>query len=280
MRTLLTKLLLLSATISMLWSCQKDQAMEIYQGGTNPVLTASVSTAIPLSYNNAANEAVKLSWTNPSYQFASGISSQDVFYAIEIDTSGANFTNPKKKTLSVSKDLSISISQSTFNSYLLNDLQLDTVNNHNMEIRAIATISGSTATKLISNVVKLVAKPYSIPPVVAPPVTGQLFLVGSATAGGWNNPVSVPTQQFTKLSNTSYTITVSLIGGQEYLLLPKNGDWASKYAVPDKTLSGLNAGGDFKFYTSGGDNIPGPSASGNYKIDVDFQRGKFTVTKL
>lgn len=279
MKTLFSKLFFISIALMALNSCSKDQAMDTFNGGSAPTLTADKTTTIPLAYINKDNEAITLTWTNPNYQFASGTSSQDVAYTIEIDTSGANFTNPQRQVLSVSKDLSLSITQSVFNGYLLNQLQLDTLHNHNIEIRVSSTIGGVLATKLVSNVLKFSVKPYSIPPVVQLPASGQLFLVGSATAGGWNNPVPVPSQQFTKVSNTQYTITVPLIGGQEYLLLPVNGDWNQKYAVPDKTVSGLNAGGDFKFYTSGGDNFPGPSASGTYKIDVDFQRGKFTVTK-
>ncbi|MGI8637063.1 MAG: hypothetical protein ACR2KZ_16845 [Segetibacter sp.] len=120
--------------------------------------------------------------------------------------------------------------------------------------------------------------PYAIPPKVAPPATGRLYLVGSATAGGWNNPVPVPLQEFTKISETLYQITVPLIGGQEYLLLPLNGDWGHKYAVKDNSVAGLAEGGDFGFDLS--KNFPGPAASGNYKIVVDFQRGKFAVTKM
>ncbi|MBS1628241.1 MAG: SusE domain-containing protein [Bacteroidetes bacterium] len=278
MKKLLTSLLLLSTAASMLWSCQKDQAMEVYQGGTAPVLSASVSTTIPLAYSTASNEAVKLSWTNPAYQFASGVSSQDVSYLMEIDTSGANFTNPNKKTLSFSKDLSVSISQSSLNDYLLNQLLLNTTMAHNIEIRVTATLNNTTATKLVSNVLKFAVTPYAIPPKVTPPVTGNLYLVGSATAGGWSNPVPVPSQQFTKVSTTFYTITVNLIGGQEYLFLPLNGDWGHKFAC-NKTTSPPdgNIGGDFGYDWN--DNFPGPTASGTYKIDVDFQRGKFIVTK-
>jgi hypothetical protein len=126
-------------------------------------------------------------------------------------------------------------------------------------------------------VLKLVATPYAIPPKVALPTGGVLFLVGSATAGGWNNPVPVPSQKFTQVSSTLYELTVPLIGGQEYLFLPTNGDWSHKYAVTDKTVAGLADGGDFGYDKN--DNFPGPLASGTYKISVDFQRGKFTVTK-
>ena len=277
MKKIFSPLFTLAAAILLLQGCTKDEARETFQGGTAPALTASVSNSIPLSFTAAGQEAIKLSWTNPAYQFASGVSSQDVSYTLEIDTTGASFTNPGKQTVSISKDLSISFTQGQFNDYLLNQLQLVPAIPHNLEIRVSASLS-SSATKLISNVLKFVATPYAIPPKVQTPSSGDLFLVGSATAGGWNNPVPVPSQKFTKVSATLYEITIPLTGGQEYLFLPVNGDWSHKYAVPNKTLPGLADGGDFGYDKN--DNFPGPAASGNYKISVDFQRGKFTVTKL
>ncbi len=274
----LSKFLLLPAVLAFtIWSCKKDENKIYLEGGTPPVLTSSVSGDIPLSDANKDNEAVKLSWTNPEYQFTTGISSQNVSYRIEIDTAGSNFTSPKRQIISVSKDLSISFTQGQFNDYLLNQLQLTVATPHNLETRVTSFLANSSA-PLISNVLKFTVVPYAIPPKVPPPSTGKLYLVGSATAGGWNNPVPVPAQEFTQISPTLYEITIPLIGGQEYLFLPLNGDWGHKYAVPDKTVPGLNKGGDFKYDAN--DNFPGPDVSGTYKIDVDFQRGKFTVTKL
>ena len=270
------KLSLLSFLLpALMWSCKKDENKDYFQGGTPPVLMAS-ATAINLSFANAANEALKLSWTNPNYQFSTGISSQNVSYIIEIDTTGANFTNPQKLSVAISNDLSTSFTVSQMNDYLLNQLVLKPGIVHNLDIRVKSGLANNTVT-LSSNVIKATATPYAIPPKVVPPSTGNLYLVGSATAGGWNNPVPVPTQQFTQISPTLYEITISLTGGQEYLLLPLNGDWGHKYAVPDKTVAGLSSGGDFGFDKS--DNFPGPATTGTYKIQVDFQRGKFTVTK-
>ncbi|GAC1440684.1 MAG: hypothetical protein NVSMB63_07440 [Sediminibacterium sp.] len=276
MKTLLSKLFLIGASAVLFGSCKKDEARESFLGGTAPALTASVSNTIPLSYANASNEAFTLSWTNPNYQFASGISSQDVSYLLEIDTAGANFTNPGKQTVSVNKDLRITFTEGQFNDYLLNQLQLKPAVAHNIEIRITASLSADIS-RLVSNVLKFSVTPYTIPPKVNPPASGNLYLVGSATAGGWNNPVPVPSQQFTQITPTLYEITVSLIGGQEYLFLPVNGDWSHKYAVKDKSVAGLSSGGDFGYDKN--DNFPGPAASGTYKISVDFQRGKFTVTK-
>jgi hypothetical protein len=276
MKSIFNRLFLIATGLALFAACKKDEARVNFLGGTPPVLTASVTDSVPLSFANAAKTAIVLSWTNPNYQFNTGVSSMDVTYLVEIDTAGANFTNPNRKTISVSKDLSLSISVGDFNDYLLNQLVLAPGVVHNLEIRVSSMLTNNTVS-MSSGVIKLNATPYAIPPKVPPPSSGNLFLVGSATSGGWNNPVPVPNQEFTQLSPTTYTITITLSGGQEYLFLPVNGSWSHKYAVKDKTVSGLSAGGDFGYDLS--DNFPGPVANGTYKIDVDFQRGKFTVTK-
>lgn len=281
MKNILKQLFFLSLLAVIFASCKKDEHKVYFNGGTSPVLTTSVTTAnLPLSYSNKDNEALKLSWTNPNYQFNTGISSQDVSYQIEIDTTGANFTNPNKQTVSVSKDLSRTFLVSEFNGFLLNQLQLDTSVSHNIEIRVKSSLTNSSVV-LYSNVLKYTVVPYPIPPVVAQPSTGHLYIVGNATPGGdatgWNNPVPLPSQEFVKIDALHFEITISLIGGKEYLFIPLNGDWGHKFACK-KTADQSPDGGDFGLDLS--DNFPGPVASGNYKIEVDFQRGKYTVTKL
>jgi hypothetical protein len=271
----ISKLLCLSLLITMFWSCEKDENKIYLEGGTPPVLSSSSSGDLNLNYADADKVAIVLNWTNPNYQFTTGISSQDVSYLVEIDTAGANFTNPKKKTVAVSKDMSQSFTVTQMNDFMLNQLELAVGVEHNLEMRVLSNLANSSAT-LSSNVLSFTATPYSIPPKVNPPTTGDLYLVGDATDGGWNNPVPTPTQQFTKVSETLFEITVPLIGGKQYLFLPLNGDWGHKYACK-KTADQSADGGDFGYDWS--DNFPGPAASGTYKISVDFQRGKYTVTK-
>jgi hypothetical protein len=107
----------------------------------------------------------------------------------------------------------------------------------------------------------------------------SLFIVGDATQGGWSNPVPEPSQVFTRLNSSQFTLTLSLTGGKQYLLLPVNGDWSQKFAVADNSISGLSAGGSFGYYTSGGANFPAPAASGTYKITADFLSYTFWVTQ-
>lgn len=279
MKNILKYLLTTFMVIAIVSSCKKDENKVYYEGATAPALTATIAAggAIPLSFVNKDLRAIKISWTNPNYKFTTGLSSQDVSYQIEIDTTGSNFTNPNRKVISISNDLSLDITQNDFNDYLLNQLVLNTTMNHNIQIRVKATLTNG-AVPVYSNIMNFIARPYPIPPKVTPPSTGKLYLVGSATPGGWNNPVPVPSQEFTQVSPTFYTLTVALSAGGSYLLLPLNGDWGTKYGGVGSANNSNNPNGDdFKM---GGSDLIAPAVGGNYKIEVDFQRGKFTLTKL
>ena len=271
-------------------SCKKNISEIMYQGGTAPVLSAN-KTIIPLAYATQNDEALTLSWTNPTYKLTSGPSSQDVSYTIEIDTTGSNFTNPSRKTISVARDMTVMFTQNQLNDYLLNQLNLKSGMPHNIEMRVTSSLTNSSV-PLPSNVLKYTITPYAIPPKVTPPgtpvgnpvtdwVNGELYLVGNATPGGdatgWNNPVPTPSQKFTKVNSTFYTITIALIPDKSYLLLPVNGSWNQKFGNTGANNSNDPLNFDFK---DGGGDIKAPGASGNYKIDVDFQRGKILVTKL
>jgi hypothetical protein len=269
-------ILFASLLFFVMWSCKKQQNKDYFIGGTNPTLKASKSGSIPLSFANKDQEAVTLSWTNPNYQFSTGLSSQSVNYSVEIDTSGSNFTNPQRKIISISNDLSLSITQNDFNDYLLNQLQLSTTMPHNIEIRVTASIG--TETSVYSNVLKFTAQPYAIPPKVAPPASGKLFITGSATPKSWmgGGDPEVPSQEFTQISPTLYQLDhITLTGGNSYLFVPVYGDWNAKYGGVGANNSNNVNGDDFK--ANGGD-LLAPAATGDYKIIVDFQRGKFTVT--
>lgn len=272
---LISSILFFSILLFAAGSCKKDENKIFYEEGTAPALTASKTGTIPLSFATKDEEAVKLAWTNPDYKFTTGLSSQDVNYLIEIDTTGANFTNPNRQSISISKEKERSFTQEQFNDFLLNQLVLVPGTPHNIEIRVKAAL-GSNSIPLFSNVLKYVVTPYAIPPKVIPPASGELYITGNAVASDWTNSPPA-TQKFSKVSNTLYTLDVALIGGKSYTFLPVYGSWDFKYSIAIKNDPNMVNGGDFK---SGGEDILAPAAGGNYKIEVDFQRGKFKVTKL
>ncbi len=120
-------------------------------------------------------------------------------------------------------------------------------------------------------VVNFATNTYSVTPYDGP---SNLFIVGDATAGGWSNPVPVPSQQFTKTGNASFKITLPLIGGKSYLFLPVNGSWDHKYGGTSATGGTLLADGDVP-----GSNTPAPAQDGTYEITVDFITMQYSVVK-
>lgn len=118
---------------------------------------------------------------------------------------------------------------------------------------------------------------YTVTPYTGTAVPDSLFIVGSATAGGWNNPVPDPSQAFKQVTNSEFQITINLTSGQSYLFLPVNGSWTNKYGG---SADGTATGGTPLLYDGAvpGSNTPAPANSGSYLIDVNFITNMFTVT--
>lgn len=256
-----------------LWSCKKDENKVVFLGGDTPTLKSSNTGVVPLVMAAKNKPAITYSWNNPNYKFNTGVSSQDVNYVLQFAESGTNFAGEIQE-YSVTKDLSVTLTVGEINT-IMAKLGLAENVNHKMVVRLKAFLSGGSAS-VSSNEVGFSAIPY-LDVAVPLPFTGNLYLIGDATPGGWDNPVPDPAQKFTQVSSTVFSITINLTGGKEFLVIPDNGSWSNKYAVKNKTLPGLWEGGEFAYNAN--DNIPGPPASGTYKIDLNFKTGKFTVTK-
>jgi starch-binding outer membrane protein SusE/F len=267
------KLLFLATIILGLWSCEKDENKIFYEGGTAPVLTSSITGSIPLSFPNSGSEALKLSWTNPDYKFTTGVSSQNVNYIIEIDTAGANFSSTNKQSIAISNSLEKTFTQSEFNNYLLG-MNLKTGTPYQIQVKVISRLLNNNA-RLESNVLNFTVVPFAIPPKVEK-YSDEVYIVGSATPGDWNNPVPA-NQKMTKVSETLYTININLSANNSYLFLPVNGSWNQKYGFDGANNTNDPISGDFK--KEGGD-LKAPATGGLYKIELNFQTGKYKLTKI
>ncbi len=262
-------------TVFLLGSCEKDENKIYFDGGTAPVLTASKS-AVNLNPADEALEAIKLTWTNPDYSFTTGPSSHDVSYTLEMDTLGGNFASSNKYVTTISRDLSKSFTVLELNSILGNTMLLKIGKQYTMETRISSSLA-SNAVALTSNKVSFTATPYSPPPKVEPPASGNLWGIGDAFSSGWANPMQAPydvSQKFTKLSNTLYELVVAMPGGGGYKVIQEQGNWDTQYHM----VTGSSAGGVFE-KKNADPTFPGPSTAGTYKITLDFQLGTFTVVK-
>lgn len=263
----LNKIWLLALGLLVMVACEKKEDLPFFDNGAAPALTSSAATiAPPVSDSNKV--VLTLNWTDPGF----ATPTQKSKYIVQIDSSGRNFSK------AVSRELFDSLNTS-FLAKELNNILLGWGFEYNkaydIDFRVISSYANNNDQK-VSNTLKVNIKTYKIPPKVAVPSSGKLYIVGDATAGGWTNPVPTPTQELTKIDSVTYGGIFNLIGGKQYLILPVNGDWGFKYSVVSNTVPGLSSGGDFGANHS--DNFPGPATSGLYKIVLNFQSGKFTVT--
>ena len=262
--------------VAFLPSCEKDENKIYYEGGTAPVLTASSTSAMVLNIANRNNFAIKFDWTNPDYRFTTGISSQDVTYTLQFDTTGANFTNPKKFEKAISKDLTVSFTVGELNAAILNIMELVENMAHNMEIRVKSSLANGSI-PLYSNVITIVITPYLD---VLYPVPANLYITGAATPGNWmgGGDPELPSQKFTKISSSEFELaSLAINPDQGFLFVPVYGNWTNKYGFTGPGLTNNVNGDDFQ---PGGNDFKSPPIAGNYKINVSFKTGKYTMTKL
>ena len=259
---------LLAATVA---SCKKDENKNYFEGGTAPVLTVSSAAPLVLLIANKDNQALGFTWTNPNYQFNTGPSSQDVAYTLQIDTAGANFTNPKIGEKSIPKELSTAITVKELNTLLVGMGLLENTP-HNMEIRLKSNIINSSV-PLYSNVIKIVITPYQD---VVYPVPAKLYITGKASPASWmsGGDPELVSQRFTKVNSSKFELTITLSANNSFLFVPVYGDWSNKYGFTGSGNAN-NVNGD-SFKPDGGDFLS-PAVSKTYKITVDFKTGKYTV---
>ena len=267
MKKSLNILLAAIAVVFSVMSCDKADDLASYENGNATVLSASVASLAPLPADSN-NVVVTFNWTYPNH----ATDSNNIKYIVEIDSVTKNFSSPYRKE--VVGELNAEFSAKELNAFLLNKGYAFNTE-VSMEARVVSSYVNNNE-RIASNTVAIKMKAYKVPPKVALPTTGKLFIVGGATQGGWNNPVPTPTQELARLDETTWAGIFQMNAGEQYLLLPLNGDWDNKFSVASSSLPGLEGGGDFGFNLPG--NIPGPTSSGWYKIIVDFQTGKFKVT--
>ncbi|HMP86122.1 MAG TPA: SusE domain-containing protein, partial [Lacibacter sp.] len=255
-------------------ACQKADKFPFYGEGTAPVLSASAATVAPVPADSL-KVALVLNWTDPGHAQDSSLYK----FVVEIDSVNGNFNNAVKKVVTGTR--SYSFLARDFNALLLSwGFQFNVA--YNVFIRVTSSY-GNNNERLSSNVLTIRGTPYKIPPKVTLPPSGRLFIVGGATEGGWNNPIPSAfaiAQEFSRVDETTFGGIFNLSSGQNYLVLPVNGSWDSKYALPTTNQPNVEQEGNFAYYAPGvpgGDDFRSVATSGQYKITLDFQQGRYKV---
>ena len=275
------KLLLIALLAGSFSSCEKDENRITFEGGTSPVLTASSTTPMVLLIGNKDNFALRFNWTNPDYKFSTGVSSQDVTYTLQVDLEGNDFKSAKLQERAIANELELSLTVKGLNDFFTL-MELPAGVAYNTEFRIKSTL-GNGSVPLYSNVIKMSVTPY-LDFIVEPPGTlalnyddGELWMVGDAVASGWSNPLPPPydvTQKFTRLDVLRYEAMITFNPSGGYKLIQKQGVWATQYHALDGTAA---LSGDFE-KRDADPQFPSPGA-GLYKVEVNFQTGKYKLTK-
>lgn len=260
-------------------SCKKEENKVYFDGGTAPVLTASSTADLVLQRANSANTAVTFKWTNPNYQFNTGISSQDVTYVLQIDTTGSNFKSPTLQEAAVANNLRMDVTVKELNTYLTK-LNLNDGVQYTIEFRVKSSLGSNGAVPLYSNVIKIKVTPY-LDVALPIPTTNELYITGNAVPSDWtNNPPA--NQKCTRVSSTEYNITMAFTAGKYYKFLSNLNQWQPQYGLKAGT-GGTGDSGELDLNPGGGsdpDAIPTPAVSGNYKVTLNFKTGRYTAVKL
>lgn len=254
-----------------LLSCESDVDKVFFRGGTDPVLTISSTSDLVLTKSMENFSSLQFQWTNPDYEFSNGVNTQDVYYTLQIDTTGSNFSNPKMGGLFFTKDLSYSFKVKDLNNALA-ALELKDFVPHNFEFRIKATLANNSV-PMYSNVVQIKITTYLD---VVFPVPANLYITGAATPAGWmggGDPENL-SQKFTKVNSYLFQITsLNINASSGFLFVPVYGNWDNKYGYTGNGLANNPNGDAFK---PNGNDFISPSVSKAYKITVNFKTGKYS----
>ena len=222
-------------------------------------LTPSSSAALVLQVADATNNAVSFNWN------ASPYGNNTIYYALQMDTAGGDFSKPQVKQLGSALTTGFTVNE-------LNTMAIAAGvqggSTKNVEFR-VASYLGENYTSVLGYSDKI-----TISVTTFTPIPDNLYIVGDATPLGWdNNSALSPSQQFTRINDVSYGIVVNLKASGSYLFLPLAGNWDHKFGGASATGGTLFADGAVP-----GSNTPAPAVAGLYEIIVNFQTGSYTVT--
>jgi hypothetical protein len=247
MKKIIYKLTYLTALFAFIFSCD-DVERVYYNDAAETVLSLSDDNLV-LNEENAANEVLTLTWTEPDFGFSAA-----ALYSVQIDVQGGDFSNPQIISVGGSLDKTFTVEE--LNAKLLSLSMLP--NEEGVaSFRIKATLSEYQ--EIYSNTVSISVTPYSS----LLDLSTSLGVVGSATPGGWGNENILDLPFYTTATTNVYVAYVTLRNGE--IKFRNNNDWSENWGDDgaDGTLDSYGA------------NIA--VSAGTYKIEVNFSSMTYTM---
>lgn len=258
MKKILNKLLLISAVMSLLYACKKDETQIILKKGVAPVLNAS-QTSLVLTAATAADTVEAFSWTASDYGFDAAVK-----YTLQIAKGGTSFAAPKE--VSMGSGLVQKYTTADFNQLAL-ILGLAPNSTGQLEVRVKSAISDSIPV-IYSNTLSLSVKPYLV--IINYP---SLWVPGDYQ--GWD-PASAP-KISSRAANGIYEGYVNITAGTLQFKYTSDPDWNHTiYGWASSAVAGSDVTGTFN--TTGG-NLFVPSA-GYHLLKGNTNNNTWSGTKI
>ncbi len=252
----------LGAFILAFTSC--DDNSELFTISSSPTAAALEElpfTQLQLDAVNTNNPAVTLNWTAADYGRQASI-----VYAIQF-ANDANFTSPTT-TATVTGQTSITLSVSEINS-AAGSAGLNPFEWADLYIRVVSSLGTKTSQEVPSNAVLVSVYPFFNY------TFDDYYLVGDATAPGWNNNSNNPALFRDETDSNVFYYTGLFAGGGHFKVLQTKGLWQPQWGTDDGSTVGVNPGGGTdpeRFPYGGGSGIP----EGFYTFTINFATNTFT----
>ena len=263
MKTLkqISALCIIGLVVLCLGSCDDDSELFTISTPSAPTLADITITQIELDAVNTNNPAVSLNWSESDYGQQTAVN-----YAVQFSMDEA-FTAPVTAT-SVTGRTSITLSVGEVNSAAgnagLNPFEWGT-----LYTRVVASLGTQQSESISSNTIQFDVFPFFNY------VFNDYYLVGDATAPGWDNNNNNPALFRDENNPSVFYYTGRFAENGHFKVLQTKGLWQPQWGTDDGTTVGNNPGGGSdpeRFPYGGGDGIP----EGFYTFTINFSTNTFT----
>lgn len=238
--------------------CSEDDEKLTVAVEDAPLLAELDINRVALDQTNPGNPAVTISWNKASYGLPTLVN-----YVVEFATEDT-FTTPIAAVSTTNTEATISVSALNNTA---NDLGFVPFEWQQAFIRIKSSIGTQASNVSYSEPIEIMINPYFSYPF------DDYYLVGAATAPGWNNDQNNPLLFRNAFNENEYSYTGRFLA-DAFKILANRGQWAPQYGQDGGTLV-LRAT----------DDDPDPpvfssTSEGYQKFTVNFSTGSFTLTEV
>lgn len=242
-------------------SCEDSSETFTISQPTAPVLANLNFSQLQLDAVNTTNPALTLNWNEAEYGIQAAIN-----YAIQFSKDDT-FTNPVTAS-TITGQSSVTLSVNEVNAAAGN-AGLNPFEWADIYVRVVSSLGTKNSETSNSNAITFKVYPYFNY------VFNDYYLVGDATAPGWNNNNNNPALFRDATDSNTFYYTGFWADNGHFKVLQTKGLWQPQWGTDDGTTVGNNPGGGTdpeRFPYGGGNGIP----AGYYTFKINFASNTFT----